>query len=90
MAPDTDKKKISRQLAIAKGQRDGISKRIEEGSYCIDISNQLLSTISLLKRVNEEIISGHLSHCVRNAQSEEEKRQKLKEREEVLKRRSSL
>lgn len=85
-----DKKKISRQLSIAKGQRDGIEKRIQNDSYCIDVSNQLLATISLLKRVNQEIISAHLSHCVRHAETVEEKEQKLKEIDDVLKRRADL
>lgn len=85
-----DKKKISRQLAIAKGQMDGIQKRIENNSYCIDISNQLLSTISILKHVNQEIISAHLSHCVRHAETEKEKEEKLKEIDSILERRSDL
>ena len=81
-----DSKKIARQLAIAKGQIDGIQKMVDNDAYCIDISNQLLSTITLLKNVNQEVIKGHLEHCVMDAKTDEEKKQKIEEIEVILKR----
>lgn len=83
-----DKTKIKRQLAIAKGQLDGITKMVDQDAYCIDVSNQLLATISLLKRVNNIIVSAHLSSCVMEAKDSEDVNKKLKEMETILERMS--
>lgn len=80
--------KIIKKLNIAKGQIDGIKKMIDEDKYCIEISNQILSTITLLKHTNNEILSSHISHCVKNAKDEEELKEKMKEIEELLERMS--
>ena len=83
-----DKTKIKRQLAIAKGQLDGITKMVDQDAYCIDVSNQLLATISLLKRVNNIIVSAHLASCVMEAKDSEDVNKKLKEMETILERMS--
>ena len=62
-----DKEKVTRSLKIARGQLDGVLRMIEEDRYCVDISNQLLATQALLKRVNQEILRAHLEHCVKTA-----------------------
>ena len=60
-----DKDKIAHSLKIARGQLDGVLRMIEEDRYCVDISNQLLATQALLKRVNKEIMHAHIRSCVR-------------------------
>ena len=60
-----DKAHITRSIKIARGQLDGILRMIEEDRYCVDISNQLLATQALLKRVNQEILRAHIRGCVR-------------------------
>ena len=62
-----DKKKITRLLKTAKGQIDGILKMIEDDRYCIDISNQILATNSILKKANLEILKAHLENCVKES-----------------------
>ena len=62
-----DKQKVGRLLKIARGQIDGILKMIEDDRYCIDISNQILATESILKRANREIIRAHMQGCVKEA-----------------------
>lgn len=59
--------KVLLRLKTAKGQIDAVIKMIEEGRYCIDISTQLLAIQSLVKKSNQDILSNHLSHCVKNA-----------------------
>ena len=81
-----DHKIIKHQIAIAKGQLDGVSKMIDEDAYCIDVSNQLLATISILKKTNQTILTEHLSHCIKNAKNGEELDSKIKEISDVLKR----
>ena len=80
-----DNKKINRKLNIAKGQLEGIQKMVSEDAYCLDISNQLLATMSLLKNVNNDIISAHLNHWILTA-TEADLKAKLSEIETLLKR----
>lgn len=74
-----DKKKTMRMLKTAKGQLEGILKMVEEDRYCIDISNQLMATQAILKRVNAEILQEHLSHCVVEAFDTGDQREKIQE-----------
>ncbi|HAS56417.1 MAG TPA: transcriptional regulator [Firmicutes bacterium] len=64
-------KQISRYIQIARGQLDGVLKMIENDEYCVDVSNQILATISLLKKANTEILSAHLTNCFRECPSSE-------------------
>lgn len=47
---NAEKEKAMQQLKTARGQIDGILKMIDEGRYCVDISNQIIAVQSLLKR----------------------------------------
>jgi len=69
----------------ARGQIDSVIRMIEEGRYCIDISTQLLATISLLKKANTEIINKHIETCVREAAGTQEVDEKLEELEKLMK-----
>ena len=62
-----DKKEITRLLKTARGQIDGIIKMIEDGRYCIDVSNQILASSAMLKRANLLILKQHMNHCVLEA-----------------------
>lgn len=68
-----NREKILKQLNIAKGQLNGISKMVEEDSYCIDISNQIKATIGILQNINLEILSAHLKNCVCEAAEDPDK-----------------
>jgi DNA-binding FrmR family transcriptional regulator len=74
-----DHAKVLRLLKTARGQMDGIIKMVESDRYCIDISQQLLATEALLNRVNKEILSAHLKHCVNEAQTPQEREEKIDE-----------
>ncbi|KZL90601.1 metal-sensing transcriptional repressor [Clostridium magnum] len=62
-----EKKKSIQALKTSKGQIEGIIKMIEDGRYCIDISNQMVAAQSLLKKANLLILKQHLNHCVKDA-----------------------
>lgn len=70
-----DKDKALRKLKIVKGQIEGIIKMVEDDRYCIDISNQILASISILKGLNTDVIAGHMNHCIKKAieESDDEK-----------------
>ena len=59
---------------------------VEVDEYCIDILQQSLAVQAALKRADEEILADHLTHCVKEALSDEEKDKQLKEILEVFKR----
>lgn len=84
-----NKEEICRLMKTARGQIDGLLKMVEDDRYCIDISNQILSTQALLGTINVEVLSAHLDHCVRYAfehGNTDDQEQKLKELHSVLKR----
>lgn len=64
---DDVKKNALLNLKTARGQMDGIVKMIEEERYCVDISKQILSAQSLLRKANLEILRGHIKTCVASA-----------------------
>lgn len=74
-----DKQKINRLLKTARGQMDGIITMIEEDRYCIDISNQLLATAAILRKINKEVVRAHLQCCVRDAFVEGNENEKIEE-----------
>ena len=62
-----DHDKVCRLLKTARGQIDGILKMIDDDRYCVDISNQVLATQAILKKVNREILKAHMKSCVKDA-----------------------
>lgn len=64
---NSERKKALQALKTARGQIDGIIKMIEDERYCMDISNQIIASQSLLKRANLLILKKHLNHCVKEA-----------------------
>lgn len=84
-----DHNKVKHQIAIVKGQLDGILAMIDRDEYCIDVSNQILAAISGLKKANNEVITAHLESCVRNAKDQDDLDQKMAEVSQILKRMSN-
>lgn len=79
-----EKKKALQSLKTARGQIEGIIKMIEDERYCIDISNQITASQSLLKRANLLILKQHIHHCVREACNENKADEKMEEIIQVL------
>ena len=74
-----DQKTVLRLLKTARGQMDGIIKMVEEDRYCIDISHQVMATEAILNRLNKEILSAHLKHCVNQAETPQAREEKIDE-----------
>ncbi|MDD7305377.1 MAG: metal-sensing transcriptional repressor [Peptoniphilaceae bacterium] len=62
-----DKDKTLRKLKTVRGQIDGLIKMVEDDRYCMDISNQIMASISILKNINVDVLNSHLEHCVNQA-----------------------
>ncbi len=76
--------KILKLLRTARGQIDGIIRMVEEDRYCIDISHQLLATEAMLNKTNVEILTAHLKCCVAEAETPEDRDQKVEELVKLL------
>ena len=74
-----DQRTVLRLLKTARGQLDGIIKMVEEDRYCMDISQQVAAADAMLRRVNREILTAHLKHCVEQAESDQERSDKIDE-----------
>lgn len=62
-----DSAKIKKFINIAKGQLDGVSKMIDDERNKLEITDQLMATRSLLKKVNNIILKDHIDDCVKQA-----------------------
>ena len=66
-------------------------RMIEEERYCIDIVTQIAAVRAALRRVEEEVLRDHISHCVEHAivsGNAADQRRKIKEIMDVLSRTS--
>ena len=79
-----DQKKALQSLKTAKGQIEATIKMLEDGRYCVDISNQILAAQSLLKKADLLIIKQHMNHCVKQAFLSDNGEEKIDEVMELL------
>lgn len=56
-----------KRLSRIEGQVRGLSRMVEEERYCIDIVTQISAVRAALRRVEEEVLRDHVSHCVEHA-----------------------
>lgn len=61
------KTSCQKRLSRIEGQVRGLAKMVEEDRYCIDIVTQISAVRAALRRVEEEILKDHVSHCVEHA-----------------------
>ena len=61
-----NKQKLIRRLKIIEGQIRGLQKMLEDGIYCIDIITQTSAVKQALSSVEDELMEGHLGHCLVN------------------------
>jgi DNA-binding FrmR family transcriptional regulator len=61
------KASVKKRLDRIEGQVRGLSKMVEEDRYCIDIVTQISAVRAALRRVEEEVLRDHVSHCVEHA-----------------------
>ena len=69
-------------LNQAQGQMNAVASMLEDDRYCIDISHQILATISLLKKANGLLLKEHIEKCVVESFENDNGEEKI---EEVLK-----
>jgi DNA-binding FrmR family transcriptional regulator len=62
-----NKEKVTVAIKKAKSSLDKVFQMVEEDKYCIDVIQQSLAVIGLLKSANLALLEGHVDHCVKNA-----------------------
>jgi len=62
-----------------------VIKMIEDKEYCIDILQQNLAVIGLLKSANQRLLERHLHSCFSNAMKGTNEKRKAEMIEEILK-----
>lgn len=68
----------------AQGLLDKIVDMIEKDEYCIDVMQQNLAAIGLLKSAHQTLMEGHLNTCFRSAMSTKNNQRKQEMIEEIL------
>lgn len=71
-------KSVLKKLKIAKGQLEGIIKRVEEDEECLVLAQQLMASQVLIRNSCKEILQAHMESCVVEA-VEENNPEKMKE-----------
>ena len=62
-----EKQKAVQALKTVTGQVEGIIRMLEDGRYCIYISNQFCAASALLKKAHLLVLQQHMHHCVKHA-----------------------
>jgi DNA-binding FrmR family transcriptional regulator len=85
------KSECLKRLGRIEGQVRGLARMVGEDRYCIDIVTQIAAVRAALRRVEEEVLSDHVAHCVDHAiksGNKAEQRRKVAELMGVLSRAS--
>lgn len=62
-----------------------IKVMVEKNEYCIDIMQQNLAAIGLLKSAHQKLLEGHLQSCFKNAMESKNEKRKQAMIQEILK-----
>jgi DNA-binding FrmR family transcriptional regulator len=76
-----------KRLSRIEGQVRGLARMVEEDRYCIDVVTQIAAVRAALRRVEDEVMREHISHCVEHAivsGDKRDQRQKIAELMDVI------
>lgn len=59
-----DKEKVLHRIKIIKGHVEAVERMVEKDAYCLDVVHQSRAIQKALKKLDETLISHHLSTCV--------------------------
>jgi CsoR family transcriptional regulator, copper-sensing transcriptional repressor len=81
----TQKQKALISFKKAKSHVEKIIEMMEEDRYCVDIMQQNLAVIGLLKSAHQSLMENHLNHCFKGAMNTNNSKRKNQMIEEILK-----
>ena len=62
-----DKTAVLKRLKRIEGQVRGLTRMVEDDTYCIDVLTQVAATTKALEAVALKLLDEHLAHCVADA-----------------------
>jgi CsoR family transcriptional regulator, copper-sensing transcriptional repressor len=81
---NTQKEKTLINFKKAKSCLEKIITMAEADKYCIDIMQQNLAVIGLLRSAHEMLMEGHLNSCFKDAMASKNEKKKQEMTEEIL------
>jgi CsoR family transcriptional regulator, copper-sensing transcriptional repressor len=85
MMVEAKKRKIRIGFKKASSLLSKISEMVEKDCYCIDVMQQNLAVIGLLRSAHEMLMENHLNTCFRSAMTSKNEKKKRQMIEEILK-----
>jgi DNA-binding FrmR family transcriptional regulator len=85
MITENKKKKILINFKKASSLLSKITGMVEKDHYCIDVMQQNLAVIGLLRSAHEMLMANHLNTCFKNAMATKNEKKKRQMIEEILK-----
>ncbi len=79
-----EKQKALTNLKKAKSLIEKIADMVEKDEYCIDIMQQNLAAVGLLRSAHQSLMENHLHHCFAMAMNTEKPQRKDDMIEEIL------
>ena len=62
-----NKEKVTVAVKKAKSSLEKVLQMVEEDKYCIDVIQQNLAVIGLLRSANLSLLEGHVNCCIKDA-----------------------
>lgn len=85
MSPNIDKQEASLNFKKAASLLNKMQDMVEKNTYCVNIMQQNLAVIGLLKSAHQMLMRGHLNTCFRSAMASKNEKKKQEMIEEILK-----
>ena len=82
---NADKKDSLTNFKKSRSLLDKIIKMVEANEYCIDIMQQNLAVIGMLKSAHQILMENHLHNCFTKAMESKQDKRKLEMIDEILK-----
>jgi len=80
-----EKKKALINFKKVKSLSEKLIKMTEDGEYCVDVMQQNMAAIGMLKSAHQLIMANHLNTCFKDAMASKNEKVKSKMVEEILK-----
>jgi CsoR family transcriptional regulator, copper-sensing transcriptional repressor len=80
-----EKQKILINFKKVRSLSEKLIAMVESGEYCVDIMQQNLAAVGLLKSAHQMLLDNHLNTCFRSAMASDNDRIQKKMIEEILK-----
>ncbi|PKM87380.1 transcriptional regulator [Candidatus Falkowbacteria bacterium HGW-Falkowbacteria-2] len=80
-----EKQDILINLKKARSLSEKLIQMVESGEYCMDVMQQNLAAVGLLKSAHQMLLANHLNTCFKNAMASDNEVIQKKMIEEILK-----